>query len=67
MHDRHHAHHNHRIKIVPFNQADNDQTIPNTLYRVIYVHTNCQLERISCFFCHLNMFFFHNDIEHVCV
>ena len=50
MHDRHHAHHNHRIKIVPFNQADNDQTIPNTLYRVIYVHTNCQFERISCFF-----------------
>ena len=31
----HHRHHNHRIKIVPFNQADNDQTIPNTLYSVI--------------------------------
>ena len=42
----HHRHHNHRIKIVPFNQADNDETIPNTLYCVIYVHTNCQFERI---------------------
>ena len=31
----HHRHHNHRIKIVPSNQADNDQTIPNTLYSVI--------------------------------
>ena len=46
MHHHHHNHHNHRIKIVPFKQADNDETIPNTLYRVIYVHTNCQFERI---------------------
>ena len=68
-------HHNHRIQIVPFNQADNDETIPNTLYRVIYVHTNCQFERIrdtcetsdSCVFCHLDMFFLHNDIENVFV
>ena len=34
----HHCHHNHRIKIVPFNQADNDQTIPNNLYRFKHVH-----------------------------
>ena len=31
------------LYIVPFNQADNNQTIPNTLYRVIYVHTHCQV------------------------
>ena len=42
----HHPHHYHRIKIVPFNQANINETIPNTLYRVIYVHTNCQFERI---------------------
>jgi len=30
-----HRHQNHRIKIVSFNQADNDKTIPNTLYGVI--------------------------------
>ena len=72
---RHHNHHNHRIKIVPLNQADNDETIPNTLYRVRYVHTHCQFERIrdtyetiySCLFCHLNMFFLHNHIVNVCV
>ena len=34
----HHRYHNHRIKIVPFNQADNYQTIPNNLYRFIHVH-----------------------------
>ena len=73
MHHRIHNHHNHHIKIVPFNKADNDETIPNTLYRVIYVHTNCQFEEIVKlsthvrFFCHLNMFFWHNDIEKVCV
>ena len=39
----HHRHHNHRIKTVPFNQADNDETIPNTLYHVRYVHTYCQV------------------------
>jgi len=32
---RHYNHHNHRIKIVPFNQADNE-TI--NLYRFIPVH-----------------------------
>ena len=31
----HHHPHNQRIKIVPFNQADNDETIPNTFYLVI--------------------------------
>ena len=25
------------------NQADNDETIPNTLYHVRYVHTYCQV------------------------
>ena len=34
----HHCHHNHHIKIVPFNQADNDQTIPNNLYYFKHVH-----------------------------
>ena len=34
----HYRHHNHHIKIVPFNQADNNQTIPNNLYRFIHVH-----------------------------
>ena len=34
----HYRHHNHHIKIVPFNQADNDQTIPNNLYCFIHVH-----------------------------
>ena len=43
MHHRHDNHHTHRIKIVPFNQADNDKTIPNTLKRVLYVHTHCQV------------------------
>ena len=38
MHHRHHNHHNYRIKIVPFNQADNDKTMSNTLYHVIYEH-----------------------------
>ena len=38
MHHRHHNHHNDRIKIVPFNQSDNDQTIPNNLYHFIHVH-----------------------------
>jgi len=30
MHHRSHNHHNHRIKIVPFDPADNDETITNT-------------------------------------
>jgi len=39
----HHRHHNHRIKIVPFDQAD-DLTIP--FYTVLYMNTNWQFERI---------------------
>ena len=31
MHHRYHNHHNHHIKTVPLNQADNDETIPNTI------------------------------------
>ena len=58
MHHRIQNHHNHHIKIVPFNKADNDETIPNTLYRVIYVHTNCQFERITdTFFSSEHVFF----------
>ena len=38
MHHLHHNHQNHHIKIVPFNQADNDQTFPNNLYRFIHIH-----------------------------
>mgnify|MGYP006890265530 CR=1 FL=1 len=51
------------------NQADNDETIPNTLYLVMYTQTarrhlwNYRL----MYFCHLNMFLWHNDIENVCV
>ena len=41
----HHRHHNHRIKIVPFNQADSDQTIP-IIYTVLCMYTNFQFERI---------------------
>ena len=44
---RHHNHHNHRIEIVPLNQADNDETIPSTLYRVIYVHTLPGLKNLA--------------------
>ena len=33
----HHRHHNHRIKIVPFNQADSNQTIIN-FYDKINAH-----------------------------
>jgi len=54
----HHRHHNHRIKIVPFNLADNDKTIPNTLYRVIYIHKLPVLKNLE----HL-WGFLHNDIE----
>ena len=39
MHHCHHNYHNHRIKIVPFYQADNDQTIPNTIPCYICTHT----------------------------
>ena len=75
MHPLYHNHQNYCIKIVPFNQADNDETIPNTLYRVRYVHTNCQFERIrdtyetiySCLFLSSEHVFLHSDIENVCV
>ena len=38
MHYHHHNYQIHRIKIVPFNQADNDHIIPNNLYCFIHVH-----------------------------
>ena len=34
----HHRHHNHRIKIVSFNKADNNETIPNTIPCYICTH-----------------------------
>jgi len=77
MHQRHHNHQNHCIKIVPFNQAVDNQTIPNTLYCVIYMYIHTarfkefgtlvkQSTHVSVF-CHLNMFVLYNDIENICV
>ena len=43
----HHRHHSHSIKIVPFNQADNNETIPNTLYRVIYIINTARLKEFG--------------------
>ena len=60
-------HHNHRIKIVPFKQADNDETIPTklfqTLYTVLFMYTQTAcLKELRTLFSHLNMFFLHNDL-----
>ena len=72
----HHRHHNHRIKIVPFNQADNDQAIPNNVYPFYKCTQTASLKEFGTLvklsahvsvFCHLNMFFWYNDIENVCV